>query len=320
MGAVLTILAEAVEIAETTGFAFESIISGEIGAAYAAEVGSLILVEGYELTEALQALSIEPTLYSFLTEAPVVLNNYIYGSIAASSAAGIASTGGLYASYLQTKSGLSNLHNFNRPFPIWVSEDTRMALQLWRPDYLAEFVPGYRSFEYFVGVVTGWTGEALTSVSQLLWRAIQQETTREIARVGRDLVTDTSQRALSALAQVIQTARFAVVEGPSNLYAALREYYTNTRLSAPQLRDIQNRLRTRYGLPRDAFSTGDASTDFQEPLSGQYAERYSAPGGTTQLVAADWLLLLLLGLLGQRSPHIIEEFEEEEAFLEDEED
>ncbi|WAA14043.1 VP3 [Grifec polyomavirus GB3] len=196
-----------------------------------------------------------------------------------------------------------------------------MALQQWRPDYLAEFVPGYRTFEYYVSLLTGYTGQALTTASQLFWRGLQRETERELARISREAAAGYSQRAFQSLARILDTARYALIESPRNLYIALSDYYRDLSLSPPQLRDVSRRLRERYGENTE-HTIADFLTE-PTPLSGEYVVRYPAPGGTNHIPSQDWILLLILGLLGQQIEREREEEELEEAkeyFEEDEED
>lgn len=314
MGAVFSIIVEAIEVAAATGYTFESIITGTIGGAIAAEVETLVTVEGLELAQALSVVDISPELYSFLTQAPITLNNYIYGGLAASSIANIIGSSSLLASYLQTKSGLSTDYLFGRPLPVWETPDANMALQLWRPDYLEEFVPGLRSVEYFVSTLTGWTGQLLNSASQLFWRAIQRETEREIARISREAAQGYSQRALQAITQVLQTAKYTLIESPVNVYQALRDYYSQLSLSPPQLADVNRRLTENYGVYADIESE-ELDTTTRGPLSGEYVVRYQTPGGTNHLASPDWLILLLLGILGQEIEREKEELEEAQRFL-----
>lgn len=307
MGAVISVILDLIELISVTGFEAESIISGEAAAIVESQLSSLAVIENASAAEVLSTFGLNETSYSLLVNFPQAFENAVYT-----------------AQLIQTVSGASSLIAAGietQPFQIF-DAGSNMALQQWRPDYIELFIPGYRHFEYYFNVLSGWGESLVNTVSRAFWEALLSET-RQTARLLASSAVDNVYNVGEQGLQNIQNALVGLIEGarwalrfPGNVYHNLEMYYAQLPgLTPPQVRSIQKRLEEARNYGPSVQVDDSENSVFSEHLSGDYIFRGEAPGGARQRQTPDWMLQLILGILGDITPffkEVIEEVEGEE--------
>ncbi|AWD33717.1 VP3 [Capra aegagrus polyomavirus 1] len=174
------------------------------------------------------------------------------------------------------------------------------------------FFPGADTISRFIYTIDPfrWASHLYNLIGRAIWDHLYREARHQIAFHTTDLAQRTAQGIHHTIANFLENARWTVSHLGTNLYDSLHQYYRQLpSLNPPQARELARRL----GLKepdRRVFEKGEEGA--QHPVSAEYVEKYSAPGGAEQRVAPDWLLPLLLGLYGDLTPAWEAEVEEEE--------
>lgn len=302
MGAIFSLFAAIGELSALTGFTAEAILTGEAAAALTAELSALITLEGLTQAEALSALglSVESlALASSVAQAAEVGSNILAGVFVGSVPIATAALGG--------------------PF-----SPTGMALQVYRPEIwiFPESQWFYNAYHYFDP--NSWLPTLFEQMSNSFWSALEQYGRRRFQTEGTALAIRTTNRVWSSIAEVINNAVWYVRNG----YYNLENYYRMLppRLAGPRLSSYLEAHR--YGdwnvdppefldNARSQNQESSWSNWFEntaekfrkikkawdeEPESGIKVEKVIPPGGANQEITPDWLLPLILGLLGDLTP------------------
>lgn len=307
MGTVLSVIIEALSVAGATGATLETVLSGEIfslAELLGAEVTNLVLLDGYTFSEALAIAGISAEAwnsYEFLAlNFPSILAGVAGTETTAGLVIGSAVTAALWPS------------SFDQSVPI-----ANMALQIWVPNWDDIFFPGVVPLTRFLNQIDPltWASDLFHAIGRAFWQTAQREGQRlleyEATRVAHSVTTGLT----SSLAGYFENARWAVSQFhdySKQAYASVSNYYSQLpSLKPPQIRALTKRLEENQQgqIPNHYENYGSPTS------SGEYVEKYGAPGGANQRHAPDWMLPLLLGLYGDIYPSwdkTLTELEEEE--------
>ncbi|AXS76443.1 VP3 [Myocastor coypus polyomavirus 1] len=187
-----------------------------------------------------------------------------------------------------------------------------MALVPYIPeDYYDILFPGVQSFTRGLNVVENWATSLFRSLGHYLFQQLVREAHAQIGQAGRSagnaLISYGTRGLEESVARFLESARW-VIQGPTNTYNFLRQYYENlTPLNPPRFVQLEKRLRYLDQVPKRQ-APGE---------SGEIVDTVSSPGGALQRHTPDWMLPLILGLYGDISPTwrtYIEEEEQEEEY------
>lgn len=330
MGALLTVLADIVELASITGLSAESILTGEAfttAELLESHIANLVTVGGLTEAEALAATEVTPEAFAALRSLGPNLPHVLAGLAASELAANGAIVIGAAIA------GALTPYNWYYSQPLAMA-DVEYPVAVWFPDFDEIAFPGVNSLARFLTNYMNpfhWTLSLFEAVDRLFW-----DTTIEVGRrlgdLGLDLAERTNQFYVSdQMAKFFENARWAVKAGTLDLYSFLSDYYKEL----PPLNPIRARQTAReqgeeppyrYDRYTDPSWFEEATsfvskmtdvivTDVPKQQSGFYVVKYEPPGGAQQRISPDWMLPLILGLYGDVSPSwadSIKEIEEEE--------
>lgn len=316
MGAIISIFAAIGEVIAATGFAAETVISGEAAAILGSQISSLV-AEGLTTTEALSTLGLSPELFAFTTSLAGAaesggalwtgLATGLYG-LGGAGVSGIA--GGVQGGIATAAAGLVRFPNISK-------HRHEMALQIWQPlDWLypeAEWL--YNAYHYFDPY--SWLPSLMDQLGSRFWQYIESTGHRQLTSQASAVAVRASNRAFYTLMEQISNAAWYV----RNTYDALQHYYSvlPPRYGPPRLRSYleANRDNLFIDPPDMGPDVTDTSEGRQfegdilrrlkklfsrEQESGERVYKARPPGGAEQMVTPDWLLPLILGLLGDLTP------------------
>lgn len=296
MGLLISVFLDLLDLVAITSFDVEAIVSGDAAAIVASQIAAQTVLESAELTEVLSSFGLTEASYAALSSFPTAFQEAVDNVL-----------------LLQTLSGLSSYIAVGLSLQTYEIPDTNMALQIWTPDILDEIIPGYRQFQYYLDVLSGWGQSLVRTVGRAFWEAVIDETTSRLQRIGSSSLQaaenaglQTVENVRQAIVTVVENARWAI-RTPVNIYGSLSDYYSRLPgLNPAQLRELNSRLQSNaHNIQIDSYSAPDS-------LSGQYIERPQSYSGINMRPVPDWLLPLILGILGDLSPFFEEIVEEVE--------
>nr|AAP30057.1 viral coat protein 2 [Betapolyomavirus macacae] len=304
MGAALTLLGDLIatvsEAAADTGFSVAEIAAGEAAAAIEVQLASVATVEGLTTSEAIAAIGLTPQAYAVISGAPAAIAGF--------------------AALLQTVTGVSAVAQVGyRFFSDWdhkvstvgLYQQPGMAVDLYRPDdYYDILFPGVQTFVHSVQYLDPrhWGPTLFNAISQAFWRVIQNDIPR---LTSQELERRTQRYLRDSLARFLEETTWTVINAPVNWYNSLQDYYSTLSPIRPTMvRQVANRegLQISFGHTYDNIDEADSiqqvterwEAQSQSPnvQSGEFIEKFEAPGGANQRTAPQWMLPLLLGLYG----------------------
>nr|QIQ69359.1 viral protein 2 [Sciurus carolinensis polyomavirus 1]QIQ69366.1 viral protein 2 [Sciurus carolinensis polyomavirus 1] len=286
MGAVISLILDAVEIAANFGVGAEAILTGEALAILESQVEALVLTEGITFSEALTSLGVTGAEYSTLAGVASGLQQAGFALQAAAALGPFVAVGFDLASY----------HN---AIPV----STMALVPYYDPADYDILFPGVswlaRNIHYFDPSL--WTTRIwqtfVQSLQRQAYRQISYQTSELASRAGQqatELAVRTGQQAATslsdALAKIVEATQWVVTniqDAISGSYSAITDYYAELPgLNPPQRRALLARIES-------------MGTDLEKagiPRSGEFVQKYAAPGGASQRTCPNWILPLILGL------------------------
>ena len=337
MGALVSIFAAVAEVAAATGFTAEALLTGEAAVSLTSQIASLV-AQGFTYSEALAGVGVSAEALAYTTalaEAAEVggsvwttLATSAY-SLGASGAAGLAA--GIQGGIATAAAGLVPTTSAGS------SKQTSMALQRYNPELWlfpeAQWI--YNAYHYFDP--NSWLPSLIEQISDRFWSSLLQAGQRQLTSEASAIALRTSNRLWYSLVESISNAVWFV----RNSYYALDHYYRvipprfgNVRLrtflegrredrfvNPPTFvaeRTEQGRVPERVAPAREGEG-GESHSWFQgefsdylekfrklftreQQESGERVIKIAPPGGAEQMTTPDWLVPLVLGLLGDLTP------------------
>lgn len=333
MGALLTVLAEVLEVASLTGLSAESILTGEAfttAELLQSHIANLVAIGGLTEAEALAATEVTPAAYSALQSLTPNFSQFIAGLAASELAANSAIVVGA------ALAGALTPYNWSNSQPEAMA-DVEYPVAMYLPDFSDLNFPGVRSLARFLMNYMNpleWSTSIYDAVGRLFWdRTIAVE-----KRLGGNVTSDLEYKGerisvYDTMAKFFENARWAIKAGTLDLYSSLSDYYADLPSVNPiRARQMARSMGQEVPYRYDRYTNPDWVKKFTEKFaseiletekvtdaviqqSGDYVVKYEAPGGAFQRVSPDWMLPLILGLYGDISPSwadTVKEIEEEE--------
>lgn len=312
MGAIVSIFVAIGEAVAATGLAAETIISGEAAAILGAQISSLV-AEGFTTAEALSTLGLTPELFAFTTSLASAAESG--GALWTGLASGLYSLGGAGVSGIAggLQGGIATAAAGLVRFPNISKHRHEMALQIWQPlDWLypeAEWL--YNAYHYFDPY--SWLPSLMDQLGSYFWEYVERTGHRQLTSQATAVAVRATNRAWYTLMEQINNAGWFIRNG----YYALEHYYRvlPPRFGPPRLRQYLEANRDNVFIDPPDMGSDTSENRFEgdflkrlkkifnrEQESGERVYRSRPPGGAEQMVTPDWLLPLILGLLGDLTP------------------